>query len=220
MSRTIPYLNSLSRTMPYLIHWAELYPILQHFSRQPIKLRHPSRQPIRIEYYVTRQPIKIEYYVTRVTSQSESSITSLVSQSESINTTPESSANRNRVIRHPRALGLGGGPLSAIGSSRFAIDYFNTWGPPPPVWSAHSSTTIMRSYNNVLSVLLLKNKTCSQVFQTRSSLSIFFSFFSSIITIYSRIWIFFYLSYTERLRQLRCKMYQYFLLGDVNDIFA
>ena len=92
----------------------------------------------KIEYYVTRvvsqsetslekthqlrQPIRIEYYVTRVVSQSESSITSL-----------ESSANQNRplhhpsrVLRHPRALGYGGGPFSALGSSRLAIAYLNT----------------------------------------------------------------------------------------------
>ena len=62
-----------------------------------------------------RQPIRIEYYVTRVVSQSESSITS-----------PESS------LRHPRALSSGGGPVSALGPSRLAIAYLNTWGPPPP----------------------------------------------------------------------------------------
>ena len=71
-----------------------------------------------------RQPIRIEYYVTRVVSQSESSITS-----------PESS------LRHPRALGSGGGPFSALGSSRLAIAFLNTWGPPHPTWSAHTLTT-------------------------------------------------------------------------------
>ena len=38
---------------------------------------------------ILRQPIRIEYYVTRVVSQSESTITS-----------PKSSANQNRVLRH------------------------------------------------------------------------------------------------------------------------
>ena len=52
------------------------------------------------------------------------------------------SANQNGVLRHPsrqpfrfehpRALGKGGGPFWDLGSSRLAIAYFNTWGPPPP----------------------------------------------------------------------------------------
>ena len=61
-----------------------------------------------------RQPIRIEYYVTR-----------LVIQSESSNTSPESS------LGHPRALGSGGGPFLVLGSSRLALAYLNTWGPPP-----------------------------------------------------------------------------------------
>ena len=39
---------------------------------------------------------------------------------------PELSASRNRVLRHPRALGYGRGPFSALASSRLAIAYVNT----------------------------------------------------------------------------------------------
>ena len=55
----------------------------------------------------------------------------------------EMSANQNRVLRHPRALGSGGGPFSALGSSWLAIAYLITYGPPPPpaVSSLHTSTT-------------------------------------------------------------------------------
>ena len=49
-----------------------------------------------------------------------------VSQSESSFRSPESSANQNRVLRHPRALGSGGGPVLVLGSSRLAIAYLNT----------------------------------------------------------------------------------------------
>ena len=66
-------------------------------------------------------------------SQSESSTKepfNIVSQSESSITSSESSANQNRVLRHSRALGYGGGPSSALGLSRIAIDYHNTSGFP------------------------------------------------------------------------------------------
>ena len=49
-----------------------------------------------------------------------------VSQSESSNTSTESSANQNRVLRHPRALGYGWRPFSALGLTRLAIAFFNT----------------------------------------------------------------------------------------------
>ena len=62
----------------------------------------------------SRQPIRIEYYVTRFVSQPELSITS-----------PELS------LRHPRSLDSGGGPVSALSSSRLAVAYLNTSGPPP-----------------------------------------------------------------------------------------
>ena len=55
-----------------------------------------SRQPIRIERHLRRQPIKIEHGKNPSTS----------------------SANQNRVLRHPRALGQGGVPFSALGSRR------------------------------------------------------------------------------------------------------
>ena len=59
----------------------------------------------------------------------------------------ESSANQNRLLRHPRALGSGGGPFLALDSSRLAIAHLNTWGPPAPTWSAHYSTTIVNQWN-------------------------------------------------------------------------
>ena len=46
--------------------------------------------------------------------------------------TLQSAANQIRVLRDPRALGSGGGPFSALGSSRLAIAYLNTKGPQPP----------------------------------------------------------------------------------------
>ena len=88
----------------------------------------------------------------------------LGSQSESTITSPESSANQNRVLRHPsrqpirsehyvtrveyyvtRELSAPGNPFLAIGSSRLAIAYLNTWGPwTPPTWSANTLTTKLR----------------------------------------------------------------------------
>ena len=64
-----------------------------------------------------------------VGSQSESSTkkpSDFVSQSEPSITSPESSANQNRVLRHSRALGSGGGPFLALGSTRLAIVYLST----------------------------------------------------------------------------------------------
>ena len=58
------------------------------------------------------------------------------------NRAPESSANQNRLLRHPRALGYGGGPFSALGSSRPAIAYLNTCGPPPP---SHDQLTLLNT---------------------------------------------------------------------------
>ena len=40
--------------------------------------------------------------------------------------------NQNRVLRHPRALGSGGCPFSALGSTRLAIACLNSYGPPHP----------------------------------------------------------------------------------------
>ena len=49
------------------------------------------------------------------------------SQSESSTKNPHiSSANQIRALRHPRALGQGGGPFSTLGSNRLAIAYLNT----------------------------------------------------------------------------------------------
>ena len=55
----------------------------------------------------------------------------------------ESSANQNPALSHAKALGWGGRPLSALGSSRLTIVYLNTCVLPQPLptWSAHFSTT-------------------------------------------------------------------------------
>ena len=132
---------NLIHALPILIHWLGFLfsaPNLIHWT-DTTRLGSQSESS-------TREPLALD-------SQSESSITSpessanqnrapsaLGSQSESSITSPEWSANQNRALRHPRCLGSGGGPFSALGSSRLAIAYLNTWG-PPPTWSAHSSTT-------------------------------------------------------------------------------
>ena len=54
----------------------------------------------------SRQPIRIEYYVTLVEHPSRQYVT--------------------------RELSAPGRPFSALGSSRLAIAYLNTWGRPPP----------------------------------------------------------------------------------------
>ena len=83
------------------------------------------RQPIRIEH---EEP---SHFVSQPQSNTEKTF-NFVSQSISSITSPESSANQNRALRHPRALGSGGGPFSALGSRRLAIALLNTCGPPPP----------------------------------------------------------------------------------------
>ena len=76
----------------------------------------------RLQILIHALPIPIPWVGScRLGNQSESSITS-----------PESSANQNRALRQLRSLGLGGGPFSALGSSRLVIAYPITWGPPPP----------------------------------------------------------------------------------------
>ena len=71
-----------------------------------------------------------------------------VSQSESSTTSTKPSANQNRALchpsralRHPRALGYGWRPFSALVSNRLAIAYLKTQGlqpPPPHLSSSHS----------------------------------------------------------------------------------
>ena len=124
-----------------LIHYRLLLPILIHASpilihALPILIHLPgfqpsapylialnrhdsSRQPIRIGYPRTlgsRQPIRIKYYVTRVVSQSESS---------TLGSRQSSRIEYYVTQKHPRALGYGEGPFSAL-SSRLAIAYLNT----------------------------------------------------------------------------------------------
>ena len=59
--------------------------------------------------------------------------------------------------KHPRALSCGGGLFSALDSSRLAIAYLNTLGPPPPLSPPDLLTHILlllraafntKSYNN------------------------------------------------------------------------
>ena len=111
LNTCIIYLNTLTRLSPPYLNTCTTYPYT--LSRLPAPYlntctaylyTNTTRQPIRIEHPRTlgsRQPIEIEYYVTRVVSQSKSSITS-----------PESSANQNRALCYPRALGWGWGPFS------------------------------------------------------------------------------------------------------------
>ena len=110
LNTCIPYLNTF---ITYLITLTRLpTPYLNTLNRNESAANENPRQPIRIlgsqsessaANQNPRQPIKI------LGSQSESSITS-----------PESS------LRHSRALGSGGGPFLALGSSRLAIAYLNT----------------------------------------------------------------------------------------------
>ena len=82
-----------------------------------------------------RQPIRIEYYITRDVSQSESSITSS--------------------LRHPRALGSGWRPFSALGFSRLAIAYLNTLGSPGPL--PHQLTLLLlKCLNNWIKQLIIE----------------------------------------------------------------
>ena len=127
MRRTIGYAVTLPKVLPILKHASPILihalPILLHWLG--FRLSTP---------YLNTLP-------TRQSSQSESSITSpesntLGNQSESSITSPESSANQNRALRHPRALGLGGGPFAALCSSRLAIVYYNTVRRPPALISS------------------------------------------------------------------------------------
>ena len=63
----------------------------------------------------------------------------LGSQSESSITSPELSANQNWALPHTRELSAPESPFSALSSSRLAIAYLNTWGAQPPhLISSHS----------------------------------------------------------------------------------
>ena len=107
LSRTIPYLNTLSRTIPYLNTSSRTIPYLNTLSRT------------------------IHYLYTLRKNQNLAQNQILVgSQSKSSTKNPKtSSANQNRVSqcrKNPNALGLGGGPFSALGFSRLAIAYLIT----------------------------------------------------------------------------------------------
>ena len=132
LNRTIPYPNTLTRTIPYLntlpiytlsYYNAEVYPILIH-SRSIAYLNTLGRT---IPYFNR---------LSRIIPH----LNTLQSAANQIRA-PELSANQNRVLRHPRALGYCGRSISALGASRLAIPYLNTQGFPPPTSSAHSSTT-------------------------------------------------------------------------------
>ena len=85
LSRTIPYLNTLSRTIPYLNTLSRTIPYLNTLSRTHLACAQNRRI---------------------VGSQSKSSTKkpfNFVSQSESSITSPESSANQNRVLHHSAA---------------------------------------------------------------------------------------------------------------------
>ena len=105
----IAYLNALSQFSPYLITLSRTIPYLNTLSRTVPYLNALSRT---IPYLNTLNRIHADL--------------ALGSQSIANITSPESSANQNRALRHPKALGCGGGPFSALGSSRFALVYLST----------------------------------------------------------------------------------------------
>ena len=122
----------LIHALPILIHWVGfrlsapyLNTCITYLNTLSRLVPDSSRQQPRLHIFpdsATKTTLgKTEHYVNRVVSQSESSITS-----------PESSANQNRALRHPRALGSGWRPFSALGSSRLAIAYLKTLGSSPP----------------------------------------------------------------------------------------
>ena len=123
LSRTIAYLNTWAELHPILIHWAELYPILSHWAElYPILIHWAELYPI-LKYWKGTIP-----YLNTL----NGTIPYLNTFSSAAKT---SSANQNRVLRHPRALGLGWRLSSALGSNWLAIAYPNIWGhqPSPPL---------------------------------------------------------------------------------------
>ena len=136
--RPIPYLYTMTRTIDYayklpnaIAYLNTCIPYLNTcitFLNTLTRLSAPypntlNRHDNQSESNKPRQPIRIEYYVTLVVSQSESSTrepSALGSQSESSITSPDSS------LRHLRALALGGGPFSALDSSRLNPAFVTT----------------------------------------------------------------------------------------------
>ena len=106
LSRTIPYLNTLSRTIPYLKTLSRTIPYLNTLKKPKFSPKPNScPQPIRIEHQKTLKPRQ----PIRI--------------------------GYHSAEKNPNALGSGGRPFSALGSSRLAIAYLNTWRvyhPPPP----------------------------------------------------------------------------------------
>ena len=107
---SVPYLNTCITYLNTLIRLSALRSISCRLSSAANQKR-PLHHP-------SRQPIRIEH-------QKNPSI---------------SSANQNRVLRHPRELSAPGGPFSALGSRRLAIAYLNTWetSKPPHQLISHS----------------------------------------------------------------------------------
>ena len=102
----VPYLNTLNRTISYLNTLSRTIPYLNTLSRT-------------IPYLNTFNRTVSQNFTVR--SQSNLRITS-----------PKSLAKQIRVLSHPKALGSGGGPFSALGSIWLARAYLNTYGPPTP----------------------------------------------------------------------------------------
>ena len=134
-------LHNLIHASPILIHWLVFR--LHILYNEPTRLGSQSESRTlgsQSESSITSPELSANQH--RVLRHPSRQPRALGSQSESSITSPESSANQNCVLRHPRALGWGGGPFSALGSNRLAIAcLITTWGPPPPVRSAHTLTT-------------------------------------------------------------------------------
>ena len=114
MTRTIPYLNTLTRLIPYFNTLTRTIPYLNTLSRTIPYVKTLNRT---IPYLKSLNRTRL--YLIRLIPCPN---------------TLQSAANQIRVLRHPRALCSGGGPFSALGWSRLAIVCLNTYGPPlhPP----------------------------------------------------------------------------------------
>ena len=98
-------------------------------SRKSLTVPKMSHSPRSLSLYIaehTRFVPKIKKLSLANRNRARKKPSNFVNQSESSITSPKSSASQNGVLRHPRALGLGGGPVSALGSSGLAIAYINT----------------------------------------------------------------------------------------------
>ena len=124
LSRIIPYVNTLSRTIPYLNTLTRTFPYLNTLSRTIHYLNTLRKNPNLAQNQIL------------VGSQSES---------RTLKPRQPIRIEYHSAEKNPNAPGQCDRPFSALGSSRLAIAYLNTWRVyhPPPVWSAHTLTTLI-----------------------------------------------------------------------------